>query len=269
MGWHVRGKFATVSMSLKMLEQTQNGKKFLPKWIHQNFAPTKISHYTVPIKRIILGGSCTCSPAGPSLVGSHRLHCLQDCNIQCRVCVCVCVCVLCVAYVCVCVCVCVWCVCAGMVCVWVWCVGECCECACVWGDVVCARARGCGVCMMCLHMCVCTCMCAICCVCACAVCDVCVCVCVRYVMCVCVLYGVWMGEWKWFHLLNISNAENARAWTLYTHLQLLILTSLVPVGPGNETIILIFMFGVSLLYSIPVSLENLDIASAFAGLQYQ
>ena len=75
-------------------------------------------------------------------------------------------------------------------------------------------------------------------------------------MCVC----VWIGECKWlekFHLLSISNAENARAWTKYTHLQLLILISLVPVGPGNETITLIFLPGVSLQYSIPVSSENM------------
>jgi len=86
--------------------------------------------------------------------------------------------------------------------------------------------------------------------------------------CVCVCVCVWIGECKWLekvHLLSISNAENARAWTLYTHLQLLI--SLVPVGPGNETIILIFLPGVSSQYSIPVSLGNLDTATAFAGLQ--
>ena len=130
-------------------------------------------------------------------------------------------------------------------------------CACI------ARAHGCGVCCVCVceYM---LCLCAVC-ACMCAVCGVCVCVCV--VWCVC----GWGNESsrKSFHLLSISNAENARAWTLYTHLQLLILISLVPVGPGNEAIILIFLPGVSLLYSIPVSLENLDIATAFAGLQYQ
>jgi len=81
------------------------------------------------------------------------------------------------------------------------------------------------------------------------------CVCVVCVWCVCVCgWGKERGK----GLEEVS---------LYTHLQLLILTSLVPVGPGNEAIILIFMFGVLLLYSIPVSLENLDIATAFAGHQ--
>jgi len=102
--------------------------------------------------------------------------------------------------------------------------------------------------------------------CAC-VCVLLCCVCVVWCVCVCVR----MGNESSRKRLSISNAENARAWTLlqYTHLQLLILISLVPVGPGNETIILIFLPGVSLQYSIPVSLENLDIATAFAGLQYQ
>ena len=63
---------------------------------HKNF-PLYSTH------NIILGSPCTCSPAGPSLVGSHRFHCLQDCN-QCHVCgVCMHVC----GMWCMCVCACV------------------------------------------------------------------------------------------------------------------------------------------------------------------
>ena len=82
------------------------------------FAPTKISHYTVPIMSSWVAHVPACSPAGPSLVGSYRVHCLQDC-IQCHVCVCcvgvvyvvfvynnyVYVCVYMHVYRCVCVCV--------------------------------------------------------------------------------------------------------------------------------------------------------------------
>ena len=68
-----------------------------------------------------------------------------------------------------------------------------------------------------------------------------VCVCCMVHMCV---DGGKKGErgWNRFHLLSISNAENARAWTLYTHLQLLILISLVPEGPGNDTDIHVWSF---------------------------
>ena len=50
-----------------------------------NFPPTKNSHYT---------GSCTCSPAGPSLVGSPVSK-----TVVSAVCVCVCVC--CMVHMCV------------------------------------------------------------------------------------------------------------------------------------------------------------------------
>jgi len=110
------------------MSQTQNGKNFSKVNYMQKFC----THKNFPLystHNIILGGSCTCSPSGHSLVGSHRLHCLQDCN-QCHVSVCVCVyvCVCVCVYVCVYVCICV--VCCVCVC-GIWCVRECCVCACV------------------------------------------------------------------------------------------------------------------------------------------
>ena len=90
--------------------------------------PKFCTHKNFPLystQNIILGGQCTCSPAGPSLVGSHGGSLPQ--RLQSVPCVCVCV--------CVCVCMCVVCVC------------------------VCVHGRGCGVCRVGVLIGLCPCFC--------------------------------------------------------------------------------------------------------------